>query len=74
VERKGEELLGSIQGMYFKIMGWRAGSLKELWRWLKGVGSTYSRLRKWRVRWSCEWPSTVVSLQEALGEVRGLIE
>jgi len=44
---KNEELLSSIRGMYFKIMGFKAESLKELWRWLKQMGYTYSHLHKW---------------------------
>ena len=33
--------------MYLKIMGFRVESLKELWRWLKSMGSTYNNTKKW---------------------------
>ena len=31
-------------------MGYQVDSLKELWRWLKNIGYTYSNVRKWSLR------------------------
>jgi DNA uptake protein ComE-like DNA-binding protein len=34
--------------MYAKVMNVNAASLKELWRWVKGIGQMLHRLKKWR--------------------------
>ena len=47
VDRR-KEFINSIRGMYFKVRGMEAESLKELWRWLKGLGQLCSGLAKWR--------------------------
>ena len=33
--------------MHNKIMGYGVTNFKDLWRWLKKIGHTYSCLRKW---------------------------
>lgn len=45
---KTDELMESIKTMHLKIMGFQTDSLKELWRWLKGMGYTYSYLKKYK--------------------------
>jgi len=34
--------------MQMKISGEQATSLKELWKWLKGIGHTHSCLKRWK--------------------------
>lgn len=33
--------------MYGKVMGGDAGSLKEVWKWLKDLAQMNNRLKKW---------------------------
>jgi hypothetical protein len=46
--KKGEELISSIKSMQLKITGEQSSSLKELWKWLKGIGHTHSCLKRWK--------------------------
>ncbi len=40
----------SIKSMCSKITGVKVNSLKELWRWLKGIGMVCTWLKKWKVK------------------------
>jgi hypothetical protein len=46
--RNGESLISSIRSMQLKISGEQSASLKDLWKWLKGLGQTHSSLKRWK--------------------------
>lgn len=46
--RKSEELISSIKSMQIKISGEQSASLKDLWKWLKGIGHAHSCLKRWK--------------------------
>lgn len=67
--------MDSIRNMHLKIMGFRADNLKDLWRWLKSIGQTYSYLRRWRDQYADINPySRMERISEALWEVMGLLD
>jgi hypothetical protein len=73
--RKVEELMDSIRGMHLKIMGFRADSLKDIWRWLKSIALVYSSIRKWRERFSdLSAHSRPERLREGLFEVFDILD
>lgn len=36
--------------MQVKIIGEQSTSLKDLWKWLKGIGHTHSCLKRWKAK------------------------
>ncbi len=36
--------------MQLKITGDQSTSLKDLWKWLKGIGHTHSCLKRWKAK------------------------
>lgn len=36
--------------MQVKIAGEQSASLKDLWKWLKGIGHTHSCLKRWKAK------------------------
>lgn len=56
--------------MHAKISGEETKSLKELWKWLKGLGHGYSCLKKWKrkVSKAGEGPATLDKLKEIIHE------
>jgi hypothetical protein len=59
--------------MQFKITGEQAGSLRELWKWLKGIGHSHSCLKRWKAKASETGPTNPEKLKDLIREACGYI-
>lgn len=44
---KNRHFIEGLKDMYGKIMGENARCLKEIWKWLKQIAQTSTRIKKW---------------------------
>jgi len=61
--------------MQIKITGEQASSLKDVWKWLKGMGQAHSYLKKWKSKATEAIPYCASEkLKELIREACGYIE
>jgi hypothetical protein len=61
--------------MQFKITGEQATSLRDLWKWLKGIGHSHSCLKRWKAKaeeGGASYPAE--KLKELIREACGYVE